>query len=190
MPTLQIIVASTRPTRVGIKIAQWFRAQAVAHGAFEIDFADLVEIDLPFLNEPKQPSDGDYVHQHTKGWSARVVNADAFAIVMPEYNRSFNAPLKNALDSLYYEWAHKPVGLISYGGVAGGARAATAIVPTLTTLGMTVMPATITIPFVAKLLDERGELKPSAPMERSAPRMLDELARLAPLTAQLRPASS
>lgn len=190
MPTLQIITASTRPTRVGIKISEWFRDCAVEHGVFAIDFADLAEINLPFLDEPKQPSDGDYIHQHTRDWSTRVARADAFAIVMPEYNRSFNAPLKNALDLLYSEWAYKPVGLISYGGVAGGARAAASLLPTLTTLSLTVIPATITIPFVAKLLDENGELSPSQPMQRGAPRMLDELARLAPLVARLRPPAS
>jgi NAD(P)H-dependent FMN reductase len=43
---------------------------------------------------------------------------------MPEYNYGFNAPLKNALDFLHHEWAYKPAGLVSYGGVAAGTRAA------------------------------------------------------------------
>jgi NAD(P)H-dependent FMN reductase len=64
------------------------------------------------------------VHEHTKRWSATVAAADAVVFVMPEYNRTFTAPLKNALDYLYYEWNYKPVGLVSYGGVSGGLRAA------------------------------------------------------------------
>ena len=35
MPTLQIIIASTRPGRVGLPIAQWVYERAVAHGGFE-----------------------------------------------------------------------------------------------------------------------------------------------------------
>ena len=48
---------------------------------------------------------------------------------MPEYNHSFTAPLKNAIDFLHHEWSYKPVGLVSYGGVAAGTRAAQKIKP-------------------------------------------------------------
>ena len=54
-----------------------------------------------------------YAHQHTRDWSATVSRADAFVFVTPEYNRSFPAALKNALDFLSMEWADKPVGLAS-----------------------------------------------------------------------------
>jgi NAD(P)H-dependent FMN reductase len=43
MPTLQIIVASTRPGRVGLPVADWFAARAKAHGAVEVDFVDLAD---------------------------------------------------------------------------------------------------------------------------------------------------
>ena len=39
---------------------------------------------------------------------------------MPEYNFGINAPLKNAIDYLHSEWQDKPVGFVSYGGVAAG----------------------------------------------------------------------
>ena len=39
---------------------------------------------------------------------------------MPEYNRGYSAPLKNALDYLYPEWHHKPVGFVSYGMTSAG----------------------------------------------------------------------
>ena len=72
MPTLQIIVASTRPGRVGLPVADWFSARAKAHGAFEIDFVDLAELGLPFMDEANHPRMRRYEHQHTKDWSARV----------------------------------------------------------------------------------------------------------------------
>lgn len=52
--------------------------------------------------------------------------ADAFVIVMPQYNYGFNAALKNALDYLFDEWRDKPVGLVSIGSVSGGLRGAAA----------------------------------------------------------------
>ena len=49
--------------------------------------------------------------------------ASAHVLVTPEYNHGFSAPLKNAIDFLHGEWAYKPVGFVSYGGVAAGTRA-------------------------------------------------------------------
>jgi NAD(P)H-dependent FMN reductase len=51
-PTLRIIVASTRPGRIGLPIAEWFEARALGQGDFDVDLADLKEIDLPFFDEP------------------------------------------------------------------------------------------------------------------------------------------
>ncbi|MBV9279637.1 MAG: NADPH-dependent FMN reductase, partial [Chloroflexi bacterium] len=40
-PRLQIIIASTRPGRVGLPVAQWLYDRAVAHGGFEVEIVDL-----------------------------------------------------------------------------------------------------------------------------------------------------
>src|SRR5215210_5486798 len=120
---LTVIIASTRPGRKGKVIAHWFVERARHDGRFEIDVADLAEIDLPFLDEPKHPRLREYTHQHTKDWSARVDAADAFVAVHPEYNYAINAPLKNAFDFLHHEWAGKPIGFVSYGGRSSGLRA-------------------------------------------------------------------
>jgi len=97
-PTLMILIASTRPGRVGLPVGQWFRDHAIAHGGFEVEVADLATLNLPFMDEPSHPRLRQYIHQHTKNWSALVTAADAFVFVMPEYNYGFNAPLKNAID--------------------------------------------------------------------------------------------
>src|SRR3979411_368220 len=125
MAKLEIIVASTRPNRVGMPVAQWTDAEARTHGGFdEIELVDLAGGNLPFMNEPHHPRLGNYVHQHTRDWSAKVSEADAFVFVMPEYNYGYSAPLKNAIDYLHTEWFYKPVGLVSYGGVSAGTPAA------------------------------------------------------------------
>lgn len=122
MLSLKIIVASTRPGRKGPAIAQWLQQHAEAHKGFAIEMLDLATINLPFMDEPEHPRFKKYHHAHTKQWSATIDSADAFLIVMPEYNYGFTAPLKNALDYLFQEWAHKPIGLVSYGGMSGGIR--------------------------------------------------------------------
>jgi NAD(P)H-dependent FMN reductase len=123
MPKLHVILASTRPGRAGEPIADWFVERAAAHGAFDVELVDLAEVALPFMDEPNHPRLRRYTHEHTKAWSARVDSADAFVFVTPEYNYGLTAPLKNAIDYLHFEWQHKPVGFVSYGGVAAGTRA-------------------------------------------------------------------
>lgn len=120
MTKATIIVASTRPSRVGHLIGDWVEQETEAFKGFtEVELVDLAERDLPFMNEPHHPRLKRYVHQHTLDWSATVSEADAFIFVMPEYNYGYNAELKNAIDYLHREWQYKPVGLVSYGGVSG-----------------------------------------------------------------------
>src|SRR5258708_39061124 len=97
MARLNIIVASARPGRVGLPVAQWFLDRAVKHGGFEVELVDLAEWKLPFMDEPNHPRLRQYTHQHTRDWSARVERADAVVIVRPADNYGFNAPPKNAL---------------------------------------------------------------------------------------------
>jgi NAD(P)H-dependent FMN reductase len=178
-PTLQIIIASTRPGRVGEPVADWFEREAVAHGGFHVERVDLAKWDLPLLDEPNHPRLRRYVHQHTRDWSASVAAADAFAFVMPEYNYGMNAALKNAIDYLHHEWAYKPVGFVSYGGVSAGTRAVQMAKQVVTAVRMTPVYEAVSIPFVAQLLNEdRTELHANEVMEQAAHAMLDELVRV------------
>jgi NAD(P)H-dependent FMN reductase len=186
LPRLLIVIASTRPGRRGSAVADWFAAHARAHGGFEIEIADLAELALPLLNEPNDNARDDYIHEHTRRWSAIVAAADAFVFVMPEYNRTFTAPLKNALDFLYYEWNYKPVGLVSYGGMSGGLRAAYAIKPALTALRLVPIDDAVTFSDVRRRIVD-GQLQPDERQAGNAAGMLDELAKLATALAPLRP---
>lgn len=185
MPRLLIIIASTRPGRRGSAVADWFAGCARVHGGFDVEIADLADIALPLLNEPNDSARDDYVHEHTKRWSATVDAADAVVLVMPEYNRTFTAPLKNALDYLYYEWNYKPVGLVSYGGISGGLRAAYAIKPALTALRMVPVDDAVAIRDVRRHIVD-GRLQPEEHQADSATGMLDELAKLSAALAPLR----
>jgi NAD(P)H-dependent FMN reductase len=184
MPTLQVIIASTRPGRVGLPVADWFASRAAQHGAFELDVVDLADLALPFMDEPNHPRFQRYEHQHTKDWSARVFAADAFVFVHPEYNHSFNAPLKNALDFLHTEWAYKPVGFVSYGGIAAGTRALQALKTPVAGLKMTPVVEAVNIPFVRQFINEDEVFEPNEVLEQAADAMLDELVRA---EAALRP---
>jgi NAD(P)H-dependent FMN reductase len=178
MPKLLIVIASTRPGRVGLPVARWFEAQAVAHGEFKVEVADLAELKLPLMDEPNHPRLRTYTNQHTRDWSARIDASDAFAFVMPEYNHGFTAPLKNAIDYLHNEWFYKPVGLVSYGGVAGGTRAVQMLKPVLAVLNMVPVVSAVVIPFVGRLVNDDGQLDANETMEQAAAAMLAELQRV------------
>jgi NAD(P)H-dependent FMN reductase len=183
---LMVLIASTRPGRVGLPIGRWFDARARDHGGFDVELVDLAELDLPFMDEPNHPRFHSYTHQHTKDWGAQVADADAFVFVTPEYNYGYPAALKNAIDYLHVEWQYKPVGFVSYGGIAAGTRAVQQLKQVVTTLKMTPLFEAVSIPFVAQFIDDEGGVQANEVMEQAADAMLDELARVAAALAPLR----
>ena len=186
MPKLNVVVASTRPGRVGYPVAQWFSDLAAAHSGFEVELVDLAEMNLPLFDEPNHPRLGHYVHQHTRDWSASVESADAFVFVTPEYNHGMPASLKNAIDYLHNEWQYKPVGFVSYGGVAAGTRAVQMTKQVVTALKMSPVTEAVSIPFVTQFLDDEGVIRANEVMESSAKAMLDELLRYTKALSALR----
>jgi NAD(P)H-dependent FMN reductase len=186
MPKLQIVIASTRPGRVGLPVGRWFEERARAHDAFDVEVADLLEIALPFMDEPNHPRLRQYTQQHTKDWSARVDGADAFAFITPEYNYGFPAAIKNAIDFLHFEWQYKPVGFVSYGGVSAGTRSVQMLKQVVTTLKMYALPEAVSIPFVAQFIDDEGVVQANETMEQAADAMLSELLRVSEAFGVLR----
>jgi NAD(P)H-dependent FMN reductase len=183
---LMIVIASTRPGRVGLPIGQWFRDRTLTHGGFAVEVVDLAELNLPFMDEPNHPRLQLYTHQHTKDWSAQVAAADGFVFVSPEYNYGLSAPLKNAIDYLSQEWQYKPVAFVSYGGVSGGTRAVQMIKQVVTTLKMVPLTEAVTIPFASQFFDEEQCFQPTEVMETAATAMLNELARWAVTLRRMR----
>lgn len=173
---LMVIIASTRPTRVGGAVGAWIADQVRQAGGWDVTVADLREIDLPLMNEPKHPRFADYQFEHTKRWSAMVAAQDAYIMVFPEYNHSYTAPLKNAIDYLMQEWAHKPVGLVSYGGVSAGLRSAQALKPVLAALRMIPLSEAVSIPAVSEHVQD-GVFVPYDSAISSTTTMLEQLHR-------------
>lgn len=184
-PVLMVIVASVRDGRKGRAVADWFIAQAEAHGAFEVRMSDLKEIDLPLMTEPNHPSMKDYTQEQTWEWSRTIEAADAYAFVMPEYNHSMAAPLVNAIDYLTQEWMYKPAGIVSYGGISGGQRATQQLRQTLSALSVVAMAAQVALPsFTDHIKDGVFESYESA--DSAATSVLDALAKWHPALKTLR----
>ena len=122
MIRIAIIIGSTRPGRKGEAVAKWVYEIAQKRSDAEFELVDIKDFNLPLLDEPVSPIMGQYTHQHTKTWSAKIASFDAYVFVTPEYNHGTSGALKNAIDFLYHEWVNKAAGFVSYGGAGGSAR--------------------------------------------------------------------
>ena len=186
MPKLLEIIASTRPGRVGLPVGEWFYEHATEHGGFEVELADLAVVQLPLLDEPHHPRLRQYTQDHSQAWSATVDAADAIVLVTAEYNYGYPAALKNAIDYLHHEWRHKPVGFVSYGGVAAGTRAVQQLKAVVQAVGMTAVQGAVSIPFVQQFLTEDGGVQANDVMTEAATAMLEELLTTGEALAALR----
>lgn len=126
-PKIGVVVSTTRPARIGPKVAAWVAGLA-PYGS-EVEVVDLAAIGLPFLADTQMPANGEYDQPSTVAWSERVRGYDALVLTVAEYNGGYPAVLKNAIDTLHAEWNGLPVGVVGYGW--GGAEAATGALSTV-----------------------------------------------------------
>lgn len=173
MQKILVILGSTRPTRRGIKVAEWLKTVTAQYSDMEFDFVDLAQLDLPFLQEPQSASSGIYEYETTKAWSKRVAGADGYIIITPEYNHSFPGVLKNALDHLYHEWNRKPVAFVGYGGHLG-VRSVDQLRLVACGMEMATVYSQVEIDIFAQV-DENGNFTATPKNDAQAKRMLDEL---------------
>ena len=185
MGKVMIVVGSVRPGRIGLSVGEWAKNVAEADARFEVDFCDLKDLSLPFLDEPNHPRMHHYTQPHTVAWSERVAAADAFIFISPEYNYSFSPALKNAVDYLFVEWHRKPVAFISYGGPSSGSRGVAAMRPVMAATSMVGTSANVELTLVRQYLQD-GRFIPTEAHGVSLRDVLNELAILSPHLKELR----
>lgn len=173
MQKILVVLGTTRPTRLGTKVADWFMEATKQHPDMEYEFVDLVDLDLPLLNEPELASSGKYQYDYTKKWSEKVASADGFIFITPEYNHSYPAALKNAIDYLYHEWVKKPVAFVGYGGHYG-LRSVEHLRAVGIQLQMAPINPQVEINHFAQM-DENGTFKATEKNAREAKNMLIDL---------------
>jgi NAD(P)H-dependent FMN reductase len=175
---IQVILGSTRKGRFSDKPGKWIIEEAQKKEGVEAELVDLRDYPLPFFDEPMGPAglQGKYSSDIAVQWAKKVAEADAYIIAAPEYNHGYPAVLKNALDYAYNEWNNKPVGFVSWGGVAG-ARVVEQLREVAIELQMAPIRNAVHIPSFWTLLDEKGNLKEGAldQMKDSSNKMLDQL---------------
>ncbi|MFI5612956.1 NADPH-dependent FMN reductase [Amycolatopsis sp. NPDC051903] len=166
-----VIVGSVREGRFAPTVARWFTGEATTHGGFEVDVVDVADLPLPLVFPAFGTEPGPEVRQ----LAARLAAADAFVVITPEYNHSYPASLKNAVDWFRAEWQAKPVAFVAYGGLSGGLRAVEHLRPVFAELHA------VTIRDTVSFHGAHGRFDPSgAPVDpdgtgQAAKKLLDQL---------------
>jgi NAD(P)H-dependent FMN reductase len=148
---IAIIIGSTREGRFGKTVSDWLEGQARLRDELEIDIIDLAEVGLPAI----LPQLKDAV---TDAYIERIAHADGFVMVTPEYNHSYPASLKQAIDVALSEWHAKPVGFVSYGGMSGGIRSVEHLRAVLPEVHAITIRNTVSLHNVWSLFDDEGRL--------------------------------
>ena len=108
------------------------------------------------------PGDGNDEAGRDTNYTALTARADAFFVVVPEYNHSFPGSLKRMLDSEYANYIHKPVAFAGVSnGAWGGTRAVEALVPAVREMGLVATSWSVYFPKVQDMFDVDGVLMPA-----------------------------
>lgn len=173
MAKIAIIIGSTRPGRNGEAVGKWVYEQSKKHSGAEFELIDILDYNLPLLDEPYPAMMQQYTKDHTKRWSEKINEFDGYVIVTPEYNHSTSGALKNAIDYLNVEWADKAAGFVSYGS-AGGARAVEHLRQIFAELRVATVRAQVMFSLFTDFVD-MTEFKPDARHESEAAVLFDQV---------------
>jgi len=156
---ITILSGSTRLNRqshrVALALEQWITHQGI-HTA---EVLDLAEYRFPVMEEVlhRHPAPPDGLED----FAERIRRSDAHIFVSPEYNGSYTAALKNAVDYLKErEFSRKVVGVAAVTtGMLGGIRAALAMQQLVLGIAGYPIPQMLTVGQVNQRFDESGSLK-------------------------------
>lgn len=157
---IAVILGSTREGRLGERVAKWAVNEAAKDSDNEVELLDLQNYPLPFFNEAVSPQFNPDRHPEpvVAQWLSKVAEADAYIVVSPEYNRSFPAVLKNALDHLAFEASGKPVAVVTYSAApTGGEATQVQLRPVLGAVRMMAVPTYVCVAVAGNTITEEGE---------------------------------
>jgi NAD(P)H-dependent FMN reductase len=154
---IAIISASTRINRQSHKVALGLE-DYIRNRNHAVEVLDLAAYNFPIMEE--------VLHKHPNppaglaDFAMKIKVADAFLWVSPEYNGTYTAALKNAVDYLKEsEFNKKVIGVVSVSaGGLGGMRAALAMQQLVLGVGGYAIPQMLPVGNVSARFDENGQL--------------------------------
>lgn len=174
MTTIGVFLGSVRTGRIGEQIGAWVMDAAAERDA-DYRLLELADFDVPHLIAEVVPgaANKQYDDPAVTAWSKAVDTCDGFVFVTPEYNHSIPGTMKNAFDSLFGEWAGKPVAFVGY-GADGGVRAVEHWRQIVANLSMTDIRNQVALNIFGED-GEDGELAPREHKQAALTRALSDL---------------
>ena len=168
-----IILGSMRRSRESAKVASFVVDVLAKRPGVSTELLDLKLLNLPMMEERLRFTNDAL--PTVREFSAHVSRADAIVIVTPEYNSSYPAVLKNALDYLKDEYRRKPFGIVTVSAAwSGGMLCLTALRQVILHLGGIPIPAILPVSKVQESFDHQGNPLDQA-FTRRANAYFDEL---------------
>lgn len=190
---IAVITGSTRPNRRSRNVAEWVLAEAASRGDATFDLVDLADLGLPMYDEPEPAAVGSVSGGEARRWGEIVDGFDAFVFVVPEYNHSFPAVIKNAIDLVFSQWNDKSVGFVTY-GLQGGVRAAEQLRCVVSEVKLASVRSHVALSlftdFTLEDMLAPGEVTPGAHQAQLLQRLFDELIAWGGALKSLREANS
>ncbi|MEX0916765.1 MAG: NAD(P)H-dependent oxidoreductase, partial [Candidatus Spechtbacterales bacterium] len=158
MTKVVLILGTARVGRQSERVALWMRQQAEQFG-FDVDYIDVADHLRRFT--------GEEIAGHEE-LRARIVAAEAFIIVSPEYNAGYPGELKLFLDAFYDEYFGKPVAFVGVSdGPRGGARAVEKLRSSALAMQMTPVRNVLHFANMPEPFNEKGEVKDASQKEKA-----------------------
>ncbi|MCH8544864.1 MAG: NAD(P)H-dependent oxidoreductase [Alcanivorax sp.] len=165
---IAVIIGSSRKGRLADSVAAWVCSQLDQHPGITYSLVDPLMFDLPATM-------ADDSHADVVALTQQLAKADAFLVLVPEYNHSFPAALKHLIDYAYHEWQAKPVGFVSYGGQSGGIRAVEQLRLVFTELHAISTRDSLALPDIWDQFDNEGNLRNPERPKKTLNRVLAQL---------------
>jgi NAD(P)H-dependent FMN reductase len=149
--SIPVILGTPRQGRYSEHVARFVLERIRQRQDLETELIDIREV-------PLAADDAGEALKNPQ-FSAAALRADAFVLVVPEYNHGYPGLLKHLLDTNLKEYIHKAVGIcgVSAGGF-GGARVIQNLLPVLRELGLVTIFWDGNFSNVQSLFDQQGRI--------------------------------
>ena len=171
-PMILVLAGSTRKESIHRKLAR-LAVEALQAAGVEAVFADLRDYPMPIYDGDLEVEQG--LPPNAKALKELARQSDGFLFASPEYNGSYPAILKNAIDWVsrpepgerHLEvFAGKPAAIVSASpGPGGGRRVLGQLRQLLEMMRVTVIPGDLAIPRANEAFDPNGKLGRSEDIE-------------------------
>lgn len=158
--SIPVLLGTGRKERRSEVVARFVHKELSNQQSCKTALVDVRDFDFTFTDNSEETA-------LAARWKKIVSEADGLVIVAPEYNNGYPGELKLLLDSVYDEYARKPVGLCGVSsGRFGGARMIQSLKPILIELQLVVVSTHVYFGPVKEVFDKLGKLQEKSIRER------------------------